>query len=214
VKAARIPFSVLFPIGELAVWASVILSQTTLTFYGLNHAAHGSEVVATHFGQYGVILPRNQWFFFSLQTVTMRQSHIISAINFPGMLIDSFMPLLSSWRPLRYLPYLPMDSRRALTLPIFCLPAWWLVGRGIDGLLGRKYLHWAALLTGSVLFVLFVVVLLGFTFGLSAADRADSHWILWGLALWVLAFAVLPIVWLQRGLRWRISRSGTKSISA
>src|SRR5262249_28790345 len=140
------------------------------------------------------------------ESVAMWDSHTISAINLPGMFIEPLSRLVPAWRQLGHPAQLTRDSWRALTLPIFCLPGWWLVGRGIDGLLGRKRLHWATLLTGSVLFVLFVVVLLGFTFGLSSAERADLHWISWGLAFWTLAFSVLPLTWFLRS-RFRETRS-------
>lgn len=173
------------------------MAQTTLMFYGIRHAARGSVAIGMHFGQFAVVVPRNRWFFFSLQSVAMRYSHTISAINFPGILVDLLMTLVPPWKPLGHPPQLTMDSWRGLSLPIFCLPAWWLVGRGIDVFRGRKQLHWGTLLTGSILFTLFAIVLLGFTFGLSAADRADASWMLWGLALWVLAFGILPLTWLR-----------------
>jgi hypothetical protein len=167
-------------------------------FYGLSYASHGSDVVALHAGHFDLTLPRNRLLSFSLESVTRQHSHTITAINIPAIFIEILVSLPTSWPSSWHPPQLSMDSWRSLTFPIFCLPAWWLVGRGIDGLLGRKRLHWATLSTGSVLFVLFVIGFVGITFSMSAEERADSHWVLWGLAFWILAFSVLPLTWFLR----------------
>ena len=85
-------------------------------------------------------------------------------------------------------------------MPFFCLPAWFFVGCGIDALLGWRRLHWAALATGTLLCVLFLVLFLGLRFGISTEERGEVVFPLWGMSLWALLFASIPAAWIRQ---WR-----------
>ena len=97
-------------------------------------------------------------------------------------------------------------SWRDITFPFFCLPAWWLVGLGIDGLLRWRRLHLAAMITSLVLFLFFAIAFLALRFG-SSPDRENDVYLFWGVVVWWGLFAVLPIAW----VRQRRSRIAEKS---
>ena len=200
-RVARVPFSVLLPLVELALWAALILIPTSLLFYRLRQAAEQSEPARIHLGHFEVTLRRDQLFGFAVSAVARTYSHTITAINFPGASVEILISLPTTWPSVWHPTDVPNDSWRSLSYPFFCLPAWWLVGRGIDGSLRRSHLHWALTLIGSVLFLGSLALLVGFCFG-PGRDIADLGWIRWGLGFWVTAFGLLPLSWLrQRGAR-------------
>jgi len=96
-----------------------------------------------------------------------------------------------------------LDTWRAIAFPFFCLPAWWLVGLGVDVLLKQRRLHWFTFLTGTLLFILFGVLFFGLRFVLTDSERGEITYPLWGIGLWAVLFAILPIAWFRQ---WR-SRS-------
>ncbi|HEX6496098.1 MAG TPA: hypothetical protein VF018_11480, partial [Acidobacteriaceae bacterium] len=93
--------------------------------------------------------------------------------------------------------------------PFFALPFWWLVGRGLDGIVREERLHWSPLLIGTLLAGTCFVLVLGFRFGIPAAERENDPWLMRGLTGWTIAFAVLPIAWILQTLRRRAEHSST-----
>jgi len=125
----------------------------------------------------------------------MRASHAITVLNMPGMIVEILISMRNSpsiWHPAN----LCFEVWRSITLPFFCLPAWWFVGRGFDSLWHRQKLRWVTTSIGTLLFVSFVVLFCGLRFAVPAADRVGASWPLWGMALWALLFGVFPIAWL------------------
>jgi len=207
VRVTRISFSFLLLFFELSVWAVMVPIQAGLLWYWVHETAHDSETVSIHSGQFEGTLPRNQLLTWARISVTSQRSQTITAINLPGVLVEVLISLPTSWPGTWHPASLPMDSWRSCSLPFFCLSAWWLVGQGIDGLLGRRRLHLAMLLTGSILFLLFLVPF-GAFFWAPASDRADMAWLLPGFGFWTLAFGVLPFAWLRQRKHIRTPRSG------
>jgi hypothetical protein len=200
VKLARLPFSYLLPLTELTIWLVLVIVPATLFFFQLRSLA-GPTGAPIQTATYKAFIPRHEIFSFAFTTGASRHSHIITALNLPGIIVEVLISLPTrssvSWVPAGFF----LDSWRSLVLPFFCLPAWWFVGRGIDALLGRRHLHWATLLTGSALSLLSSVLFLGLRFGASASERSENGgigWILWGFGFWALAFAVFPTAWLRQ----------------
>src|SRR5262249_38149450 len=83
-----------------------------------------------------------------------------------------------------------------LTVPYFCLPVWWFVGRSLDRLIAKTPLHWVTLVSMSIL----SCACLAFTVGIltsPAADRIDLLNILPGAIFWTIAFGFVPLArWL------------------
>jgi hypothetical protein len=194
----RVSFSFLLPLLDMIVWVLLVALPASLVFLNLEQMAQGSNVANIHIGDFSVSIPRNQFVSHALWEATTQSSHAIVVANVPGFFGDSLVSLMR-WRHTS----MTLDSWRAVSFPLFCLPAWWLVGLGIDVLLKWRHLHWATFLTGTVLFVLFSVLFVGFRFALSPSDFGEDVYLLWGIGLWVGLFAVLPVAWVRQ---WRLSR--------
>jgi hypothetical protein len=108
------------------------------------------------------------------ETTSVRFGHAVMALNMPGM----FVGALISYKPANML----VDEWRCFSLPLFCLWAWWFIGAGLDGLVGRRRIHWSVMALGAILSITCLVLLIGLRFGLDASDRAEIVWPLWVLA--------------------------------
>jgi hypothetical protein len=188
-------FSLLLPLGELIIWVILVLAPTTLIYLGLDKSSH-SETISTEIGSF-TLSPREVRRI-ALESATMKMSHLITALNTPGVFVEMLIDLPISWPSTWHPTKLPLDVWRSITLPFFCLPAWWFVGHGFDSVLGRLKLHWRMTLLGTLLRLGFVVLFCGLRFGVPADDRADGSWILWGMALWAFLFGVFPLAWLRQ----------------
>ena len=199
-KVPRASFSVLLPLFELAIWVVLIVVPATLVFLNLSQTAHGSPTAHIDSGNISADIPRQQFLSFAFSSATNNRAHAITAINIPGIIPEILFSLLTSWPQSWHPDGWILDTWRALVFPLSCLPAWWFAGLGVDSLLGWRRLHWGTLLSGSIFFLLFVTLFLGFRFGLSASERAegDSGWLLWGVGLWALLFATFPCAWLRQ----------------
>ena len=179
--------------------------------YRLHQAANGSGAVTMHVGKFDMTIPRRRWLLSALEHVSWRHDHTIAALNIPGTPIETLISLPTSWPHLWHPEGLTFPAWRTLTLPFFCLPAWWFVGRGLDALVRRRSLHWIAYLAGAILCLLCLTALVGFQFGLSASERQDMGWVILGFAFWSLAFGVLPCAWFHD---WRTRRTSAASPSS
>ena len=206
-KVPRTSFSVLLPLAELAIWVVLIAVPATLSYANLSQTAHGAPTAHVGMGSFTMEIPRQHFLRFAFGSAAIGRAHTITAINIPGTIPEALLSLPISGPRSSYPAGWTLDAWRALVFPFFCLPAWWFVGLGIDSLLGWRRLHWGTLLLGSIFFLLFATLFLGFLFELSASERTEggSEWLLWGIGLWALLFATLPGAWWRQ---WRSRVAG------
>jgi hypothetical protein len=199
-KVPRTSFSFLLPLVELAIWVVLVAVPATLVFLNLQLTAHESPTAHMSSGLVSAEIPREQFLEFAFSSTTDTSANAITAVNIPGIILEILVSLPTSWPDSWHPSGWILDTWRAVIFPFFCLPAWCFVGLGVDSLLGWRRLHWGTLLSGSVFFLLFMVLFLGFLFGMSAAERVegDSGSLLWGIALWALLFAIFPCAWLRQ----------------
>jgi hypothetical protein len=197
VKPSRVSFSLLLPLLELVIWVLLVPIPTTLFYLGTRTSTQpsGDVVISTKSGTYTV--PQAAMRRIALEGPATRASHLLAALNIPGTIVEALLSLPTSWPHLWRPADLPMNVWRAITLPFFCLPAWWFVGRGFDSVQARQ-VRWPVALIGTILFIGVVVLFCGLRFGLSGDDRMDDSWPLWGMGLWALLFSVFPLAWLMR----------------
>jgi hypothetical protein len=190
-------FSILLPLLNLTIWVVLVIVPTTLAYISLLQMAHSSSTAEMRSGEISASIPRERFASFALSVGTIRQSHLITAINMPGMVSDLLVSI-PIWHINRLRTKMTMESWRALTFPLFCLPAWWFVGKGVDALVGTIRLHWITLLLGCLFCALLIFLGVGLGLTADADDRADTWWILSGMGLWAVLFAVFPFAWLRQ----------------
>jgi hypothetical protein len=202
-RGDRIPFSHSLPIIDLALLVLLVIVPITTTSIHLYEASKGATQIHLKSGQFEMTLPRDQIVPWAIRTETMTRSRTIKEINFPGVIFDILISLPTSWPSMWHPAALLAETWDALVYPFFCLPFWWLVGCGLDGLFYKERFHWSLLLTGTLFSMFGLVVTLGFHFGLSVEDQADSGALVGAALGWMMAFAVLPIAWIAQSIRQR-----------
>ena len=178
------------------MWSALVLVPTLSTYARINVTQrNGSANIRS--GQFEQMLPRDRWLSFSLASVCERRFPLVTNLNLPGMIVGAplTVPAVSFLRqhPLA----LSAQTWHTVTIPFFCLPAWWFVGRGLDGLITRRSLHWPMLAIGSILSCGCIALVIGILTS-PPADKQDLIGFLPGGIFWATAFAVLPLNWLVR----------------
>ena len=199
-KSSRPPFSAILPALSIGIWITLIVLPTTIAWFNLHQASlrSANRTILNQLVQTGCQHHLLATAFFM---VTSYFSHTITVLNLPGMIPDTIISLCISWPNGWHPRGMLMEEWRALVLPFFCLPAWWFVGCAIDATIGRRKLHWSALLGGTLLCALFVVIVCGLTFGISAEDRGEITWGIWGCVLWAILFGAFPLAWVRQRAR-------------
>jgi hypothetical protein len=205
-KSRKLSFAVLLPVADLIVWLVIVLAPALL-FYRRLHLLGRSGAVEMGFGEIQVTLPPNKWLAFSFETICMRRFHTVANINLPGALFGSplTIPVIAALRH-SGVPF-GIQIWYTVTLPFFCLPIWWFVGRGLDRLLAGERSSASAVVFGSACFIGCTASLIALLTA-SPTDRTDLFPYVPGLILWTLASGVFPVGWLlgRRG-RQRASSS-------
>jgi hypothetical protein len=202
-RGDRIPFSHILPVIDLALLVVLVFVPITITAMHFYEASHGSDEVHIHSGQFDMSFQRSQIVPWAIRLGTAPAAHTIKAINLPGTIFDILVSLPTSWPSMWHPQALLPETWDALVYPFYCLPFWWLVGCGLDGLLRKERLHWSLLLTGTLLSLTCLVLTVGFRLCMSVSERIDADWFIRGFAGWTIAFAVLPIAWILQSIRPR-----------
>jgi hypothetical protein len=204
-RGDRIPFSHILPVIDLALLVVLVFVPITMTAVHLYQASNGSDPVHIHAGQFDMTLPRSQIVPWAIRTETMAKAHLMMAVNLPGVIVQALISLPSiksgaqGWHP----QALTLQTWQALVFPFFALPFWWLVGRGLDGIVREERLHLSLLLVGTLLSGTCLALTLGFRLSMSVSERIGADWFIRGFAGWTIAFAVLPIAWVTQSIRPR-----------
>jgi hypothetical protein len=189
-----IPCSILLPLLALTVWVGVVAIPVTLKMMEFRNLTGGTRNATVSVGTYrGTISPGN-FLPFAVNEAVITHSHVIAALNMPGTMVEMPISVATTWPEEWYPKRLELWTWRAVSEPIYCLPFWWMVGCGIDGLLRRRRLRWPVMLFGTMMFGMFGLLLAG----LAAGETAGSGWMFAGLGMWVVLFATLPLVWVRQ----------------
>jgi hypothetical protein len=202
-RGDRISFSHLLPVIDLALLVVLVFVPIVRTALHLYDTSKGSELIHIHSDLFDGVLQRSQIVPWSIRAATVPKARIIKAINLPGTIFEILISLPASWPFMWHPAALMKETWEALIWPFFCLPFWWLVGCGLDGLFRKERLPWSLLLIGTLFAGTCLALVLGFHFGISAAERQNSPWLMRGLIGWTIAFAILPVAWIMQAIRPR-----------
>jgi hypothetical protein len=163
--------------------------------YGRLYSLQKYENASTKSGQLELIVPRGGLLEFSLATVCERRFHTIVNLNLPGALIGAPVtaPVASHFR--RNPSAFSVQTWHTVTIPFFCLPAWWFAGLGMEGALTRKRLHWALRSVGLTLSCACIALVICILTS-PPADIEDLLPFMPGAIFWAVAFGLFPLNWL------------------
>ena len=201
---------ILLPLLNLAGWVALVLVPTTFIFLHMKQMAHGAPVLSMRAGPFEARIPQKHFLTFALNTATMSTGQAVAAANVPAFLIEILVSLPTTW-PQTYHPSTIMFlAWCALAFPIFALPAWWYVGRGIDALRNQNHLSILDLVFSSSCAVLLAILAIGLRFGLSESDRDSiTSWYIAGLALWAGLMGLTAVAWIKQWKRKRVAAIST-----
>ena len=193
----RVSFSFVLIFVELTLWFVLVPMQTGLVYLRMLRRAGKAESLSIRAEGLEMRIPRDRFLYYAFQSVTLRESHAVTAINLPGVFVEVSISLPTTWPAMWHPKALLSDSWRAAILPFFCLPAWWFVGRGLDGVVRKRRLPWIMLVGGTVLFLACIAFWGGFLTS-SVSERRDLAWLMPGVAIWTLGFGTFLVVWIRR----------------
>ena len=194
-------FTWLLPMVGVAVWVAVIAVPAVQTCRMLRAIGAQGRNATVRVGLFeGTILPENFWRF-AVNEAVVTHSHALTAMQLPGALVEMPLAVALTNPSLWYPKQLDEWTWSLLETALYCLPAWWLVGLGMEGLLGRRRVRWPLLLLESVAWATFVFMLCEYLLGYMLPGRAVEGWVVTGFGLWIGLFAVLPMCWVLRGRR-------------
>jgi hypothetical protein len=204
-RGDRIPFSHILPVVDLALLVVLVFVPITMMALHLYDVSKGSNQIHIRTDQFDMTAPRDQIVPIAIRMVTVSKAHLMMAINLPGILLQALisLPAHTSWPSTWHPAALAPETWDTLVYPFYCLPFWWLVGRGLDGTVNNERLHWSLPLVGTLLSGTCLALTLAFRLGMSVSERIGADWFIRGFAGWTIAFAVLPIAWIMQSIRPR-----------
>ena len=194
-------FAVLFPVVEVVGSAGLFLVYALRIFLHLKAAAHGTNTVS--FGGEGLkmTLASKDFLSTAFMFASWPAERFIVMVNAPAKYVDILVSLVIAqtgrWEP----GWVSAPTWRCLTYPIYAVPAWFCVGRGVDSLLQRGHVRTFLMVVSAVFGVISASLFGVIRFGLSAADRQSvdtTEWLMIGFALWTSLFAIPVVAWLRQ----------------
>lgn len=198
-KPQTISCAALLPLAELSVWFALVLCPT-LFMYGRLYAV----------GIRGNAAISSEQLEFLLSIVSERRFHTIVNLNLPGALIGAPLSVLAASYFRSHPRAFSIQAWHTVTMPLFGVPAWSLVGLGLDALLKRKRLHWGFRAIGSILCAACILLVIGILTS-PPTDKSDLLPFMPGAIFWAVAFGLFPVNWLSRRSRTNVDGIGGSS---
>ena len=195
-------FAVLLPVVEVVSSAGLFLMYALRIFLHLKAAAHGTASASLVAGEFQLTVASKDFLSAAFQFACWPAEHFIVMVNAPAKYVQILVSLVIAqsgrWEP----GWISPPVWHCLTYSIYAVPAWYWVGRGVDGLLQRGGVR-TSVMVASAAFGLISAGLFGvLRFGLSAADRQSvdtTEWLMVGFALWTVLFGIPVVAWLRQG---------------
>lgn len=188
----------LLPLLALVVWVGIVAVPAASMYRELRSVTGNVKNATVMEGTLRTTIPPETFLAYAVNEAVVTHSHVITALNLPGALMQMPVSLATTLPEVWYPKRLELWTWRALATLVSSLPAWWLVGLGVEALLGQRRLRWLWAMVGSGACGLFLLILWGLLFGSSA--HAGGEWVYVGLGMWIVLFAVLPVAWMRQGI--------------
>lgn len=200
----RLSFARALPILALLLSYVIIAVPATMAYINLKSASrHGRDVIV-RYHKLQVSVSHEHFLRTSVLGSAELTSNTIVAINFAGGFIDLAVQKKAGTWPHGWSPQgISVRAWKAIILPIYCLPFWWLAGLGIDLLFRQRQLRWWALLFGSLFWAFYLLAGAGLVFNVLVAKDRYPITLLYGVGLWFSLLAAFPITWIKRMLAQR-----------
>jgi hypothetical protein len=207
-----ISFAVLLPLLDFVIWAAFAFTPVALQVIQSQDLSIGPKEAVNV--DYTFNVRRDDLYTIPLTEKKVSRSHTIGTIGLPATIVETVISapsvFASSWHSADF----HLDSLRTFAYPLVCLPVWWFVGRGADGLFGKRRIGLPSKATGTVIMLLFVVIVIGLRSASHGNDpNGDFNWIFRALGIWILMFAVFPLVWLKQAFIPRLTEMLRKHIA-
>lgn len=204
-------FSLVMPVLALMCSMTLVLAPAGQSYFNLKHTAQSlsgsgnrSASILIGSANFQMILPVEKIPMFALNTAAMREQGFITFLNAPGYIVYAILAGATGhsahWSPDGILSALWL----AIMMPICAVPAWWFVGRGMDGFFRRRRLGLTDLIVSLLLLLGSATISAGLWFGMTAEERGGdemSAWFVAGFAWWTGLFAIPMGVWLYQRTR-------------
>lgn len=201
-RAPRLPFSLLLPALDLALWVILALIPATLYYFAFLADAQDDHHAITLLQRRQLNVQPEEVARAELEVAMESRSHALVAINLPGLAVEAVTSIGDRWPESWHPEAIGFVAWRALVYPIFALPAWWLAGVSLDALWGRRRISSLAVWLAGLLFLFCALMAaVGSILG-AGGDPADAARAA-GFALWAGMFALAPFAWWKQRRRDR-----------
>lgn len=198
-KQRKISYAGLLPLAELSLWCAIVVLPT-LFMYGQLCLALPRGNASLRSGQLE----------FLLASVCEHRFYTIANLNLPGVLVGAPLSVPAAAYLRGHPRMFSVRTWHSVTMPFFCIPAWWFLGLGMDAALARKRLHWGLHAIGSILSCVCIATLIGILTSLPA-DKTDLLPFMPGAILWAVAFGLFPLNWLCQRFHANVDGERRKS---
>lgn len=197
----RFALSLWLPVFAVLLSAAIVLFPAGRLYLRWKATMGNNDKLLLTMGKFQMMIPRERLLRSAVEMNALREQNTISVLNAPGQLLGALASQIvvhhANGFPDAFGPFL----WRALSMPLFAIPAWFFAGRGIDGLLMRQRMRFLDLVLSAILVLLSLVISIGLRFGLSETEREGDvllvSYIL-GFFWWSLLFAFPLSAWVRQ----------------
>ena len=196
--------SLWLPLFAVLLSAAIVLVPAIRTYLRRRAAIGSGDRLMLTIGEFQMMIPKGRMLRSAVEMNAMREQGTISLLNAPGYVLGALAWQLVIHHARGFPDSLGPFIWRALSVPLYAIPAWFFVGRGIDGLLMRRLMRLFDLVMSTILVLLSLMVSVGLQFGLSASERTGDDLLVYlisGFAWWTLLFAFPLSAWVRQRLR-------------
>lgn len=200
----RFVFSLWLPICAVLLSTAIVLVPATRVYLRWKAAMGNGDGLMLTAGKFQMTIPRERMFRFAFESNAMGEQDTIFVLNAPGHLMGALASESISHEANGFPDFLGPFLWRVLSAPLFAIPAWFFVGRGIDGLLLHRRMRLFDLVLSALLVLLSIGLCVGLRFGLTESERAGDEKLMsfiYGFASWSLLFAFPLLGWVRQRLR-------------